>query len=90
MVELGRLLWNSEELRFGVVRAGSKYWRDWIVPGLHCGACFEVMLPDGTWQQTRLEYSDSLRGLGEYSRWYLVGTSFSGGILGELHVRADW
>lgn len=62
----GRLMYNGSEGRYGIVVDG-----DWHDEGLHCGAGLSVLLPDGTWTDTRIE----LRGVDE---WYLVGTPYSG------------
>ena len=61
----GRLLYDSDADRYQVIdQAG-----DVLHPGLHCGQCFAVLLPDG-WTDSRIEYGAD--------GWYLVGTPFVG------------
>ena len=73
MIE-GRLVYAAGQDRYQIVDAAGEVQH----PGLHCGECLAVMLPDG-WTETRAEFDS--RG------WYLVGTGLTGQQLGGLFVR---
>lgn len=73
MVE-GRLGYNQEQGRYGLLVSDL-----WEHPGLHCGECLEVQLPDGSWTVARMEMDNS-------GIWYLVGAPYRGE--GLEYVRA--
>ncbi len=61
------LWYNAEKERYGVLDVDDTWYND----GLHCGACFDILLGDD-WLPVRLEYTDD----GRYPLtrgWYLFG-----------------
>lgn len=69
----GRLVYDAGTDRYQIADEAGEIQH----PGLHCGECFAVLLPEG-WTDTRIE----LDGDG----WYLVGTPLRGR-LDNLFVR---
>lgn len=61
----GRLHYNTENERYGVLIKGT-----WYYEGLHCGESIEVFI-DGEWRICSIELAED---------WYIAGTFYKGNL----------